>query len=55
MYLIQTSTGERYFLIWDNLARLYKVLNIDTGAIMYWTSFDLQQALESGRMERIEY
>lgn len=51
--LINTFTGERYTVLPYSL-NLYKVINIDTGAVMFWTNFDYECALESGHFERLE-
>lgn len=53
MILINTFTEERIYLAWDYVKRLYKVFNIETGKVIYWTSLDLQTALELGHFEKI--
>lgn len=51
--LINTYTGERYTVL-PYSVNLYKVINIDTGAVMFWTGFDYEYSIESGHYETLE-
>lgn len=51
--LINTATGERYTVLPYSI-NLNKVINLDTGTVMFWTCFDYEYAIESGHFEILE-